>query len=192
MTAATPNTMLDRPTQANQVGTVVAKAGLSLGGEYGFGPVRQTLVNLRGMQVAVTDAFAYASQDVYNFPEGRILVQGVTASLQWAVLTTRSSTINDSASLTWALGTVAASNITLTGAMIDLAAKATKVLAAGTTDLNGASTTALAASAQFDGTGTAKICRLNVGFETNTDIDADGTLAATGFILITWTHLGDF
>jgi hypothetical protein len=130
----------------------------------------------------VTDALAYASLQLLDFPEGRILILGVTASLQFAVTSTRSSTINDSASLTWGLGTVAASNITLSSTMVDLLPKATKVLAAATTALNTASTNALAASAHFDGTATAKDAYLNVGFETGTDIDADGTLTATGVI----------
>lgn len=163
--------------------------------EQGNGVVQQTVLSLAALSISVTDALAYASQKIYDFPEGRILILGVTGSLQWAVPTDRTATtgtINDSASLTWALGTVAASNITLSGTMVDLIPKTTKVLAAATTALNTASTAALAASAQFDGTATPKDALLNVGFETNTDIDNDGTLTATGTITITWVNLGDY
>lgn len=160
--------------------------------ENGNATVHQTVLTLAATPVPVTDALAYASVKLYDFPEGRLSILGVTASVQWAVTTDRTTTINDSASLTWALGTAAASNITLATTMVDLCPKTTKVLAAATTALNTASTAALAAAAQFDGTGTAKDCYLNVGFETNTDIDADGTLTATGTITITWTLLGDF
>ncbi len=163
--------------------------------EQGNGIVQKTVLSLAAMPITVTDALAYASQKVYDFPEGRILILGVTASIQWAVTTDRAATtgtINDSASLTWALGTVAASNITLSSTMVDLLPKTTKVLAAATTALNTASTAALAASAQFDGTATPKDALLNVGFETNTDIDNDGILTATGTITITWVALGDY
>ncbi len=154
----------------------------------------QTTFTFAAMQLAVTDALAYASKKLFTFPEGRILVEGATGSIQWAVLTDRtatSGTINDSASLTWALGSAAASNITLTSTMVDMLAKATKTLAAATTALNTASTALLAADAQFDGTATATPVYLNVGFETNTDIDHDGTLSATGSITVTWAFLGD-
>jgi hypothetical protein len=159
--------------------------------EYG-GTVHKTVFTLTAAAVPVTDALAYAGLKLYDFPEGRILVLGATASLQWAVTTDRSTTINDSASLTWALGTVTASNITLASTMVNLLPKATKVLAAATTALNTASTNALVASAQFDGTTTAIPAILNVGFETNTDIDADGTLAATGSITVVWISCGDY
>jgi hypothetical protein len=104
------------------------------------GPVRKSVITLAAQGITVTDALAYASLQLLDFPEGRILILGVTASLQFAVTSTRSSTINDSASLTWALGTAAASNSTLSSTMVDLLPKATKVLAAATTALNTAST----------------------------------------------------
>jgi|SRR5882762_9200584 len=159
--------------------------------EKGMGPFHQTVLTLTDMQIPVTDALAYGSQKIYDFPEGRINIQGVVANLQWGVVGAR-TTINDSASLTWAIGTVAASNITLSSTMVDLLPKQTKVLSAATTAYNTAQGAALAASAQFDGTGTAKDAILNVGFETNTDIDADGILKVSGTVVITWQALGDF
>lgn len=155
------------------------------------GTTHQTVLTFTDMAIPVTDALAYASQKIYDFPEGRILIHGATANLTWGVSTAR-TTINDSASLTWAVGTVAASNITLSSTMVDIVPKTTKVLSAATTAYNTASTAALAASAQFDGTGTAKDAILNVGFETNTDIDADGSLKVSGTITIIWSFLGDF
>lgn len=160
-----------------------------------MGVVNKTLLTLSAVAIAVTDANAYGGVKLYDFPEGRILILGVTSSIQWAVTTDRtasSGTINDSASLTWALGTAVASNATLATTMVDLIPKTTKVLAAATTALNTASTAALAASAQFDGTGTAKDAYLNAAFETGTDIDNDGTLTATGTILMHWILLGDY
>lgn len=155
-------------------------------------PVMQSLITLSAAPVSVTDANAYGGTKILDFPEGRILILGVTASVQWAVTTDRTTTINDNASLTWGLGTATASNATLTGTMVDLLPKTTKVLSVATTGLNTASTAALAASAHFDGTSTAKDAYLNAAFETDTDIDGDGTLTATGTILVTWINLGDY
>lgn len=160
--------------------------------EYGDGVVHKTVLTLAATPLTVTDALAYAGVKVYDFPEGRLHVLGVTASLQWAVTSARVSTINDSASLTWGLGTATASNATLATTMVDLLPKTTKVLAAAAAALNTASTAALAAAAQFDGTGTASDAFLNAAFETGTDIDADGTMTATGTITITWINLGDY
>lgn len=160
--------------------------------EYGTSTLHQTKLTLAATPLAVTDSLAYLGVKIYDFPEGRILVLGVTSSLQWAVTTARDTTINDSASLTWAVGTATASNATLATTMVDLIPKTTKVLAAATTALNTASTAALAASAHFDGTGTAKDAYLNAAFETATDIDGDGTLTATGTVTITWVQLGDY
>lgn len=172
------------PVALSQVGQVTAV-------EHG-GTVHKTVLSLSAASISVADAQAYGGLKVYDFPEGRILILGVTGSLQWAVSSDRSTTINDSASLTWGLGTATASNATLATTMVDLLPKTTKVLSAATTDLNTASTAALSASAQFDGTGTAKDAYVNVAFETGTDIDANGTLEATGTITVTWVNLGDF
>jgi hypothetical protein len=164
----------------------------------GVGVVNQTVLTLEGLEIDVADADAYGSAKIYEFPAGRILVLGVIASLQWAVTTPRedgdeiTGTINDDAALEWSIGSAAASDATLADAMVDLLPKTSMTLAADDDELNTASTGALAASAQFDGTDTAIEAYLNVGFETDTEIDADGTLAATGSVKITWVNLGDY
>ncbi len=175
---AVPNALL--------IGGTVAVA------EYGDGTVHKTVLTLAAFQQAITDALAYGSSKLYDFPEGRILVLGATSSLAFAVTTDRATTINDSASLTWALGSAAASNITLSATMVDLLPKTTKALAGAVDAFTTASTAALAASAQFDGTGTAKDAYLNFGFETNTEIDGNGTLSVSGTITIAWMNLGDY
>lgn len=154
--------------------------------------VHRTTLTLAATPITVTDALAYAGLKLYDFPAGRILVLGCTASIQWAVTSARVSTINDDAALDWALGTATASNVTLATTMVDLLPKQDKTLEADAAELNTASTGALAASAQFDGTGTEIDMFLNVSFPTTTDIDADGTLTATGTITVTWVNLGDY
>lgn len=148
--------------------------------------VHQTTLTLTDLEVPVTDAQAFGNKKLYTFPAGRIMVLGLVASIQWAVKGLR-TTINDNASLTWGIGSAAASNITLSSTMIDLLPKTTKVLSAATTAYNTASAAALAAAAQF---ATGVEAYLNTGFETNTDIDADGILKATGTIKMTWVNLG--
>jgi len=158
--------------------------------------VQQVNFTLTDVAITVTDALAYASKKIFTFPAGRILLLGVTASLKWAVTTDRAATtgtINDSALLTWAIGSVAASNITLSSTMVDMLPKLTKVLdGAAAAYTATASTGALAASAQFDGTTTPVPVYLNVGFETNTDIDHDGILNTKGSIIMTYLNLGDY
>lgn len=176
---------------ANSPGAAPTVTGLAVA-DNGVGVVNQTVITLSALEIAVTDTNAYGSQKVYDFPAGRILVLGVTGSIQWAVTSDRTTTINASAGLTWALGSAAASNATLATTMVDLLPKTSKTLSASAAALNTASTGALASSAPFDGTATAIDAYLNVGFETATDIDADGTLTATGTLKITWINLGDY
>lgn len=160
------------------------------------GITHQTTFNLSAMALTVTDALAYASKKLFTFTEGRINVLGVTSSLAFAVTTDRTDvtgTINDSASLTYALGSVAASNITLSSTMVDLLPKTTKILDGVAAAYTTVSTAALGApAAQFDGTTTPQPVYLNVGFETNTQIDHDGILNITGHVTVTWTNLGDY
>jgi hypothetical protein len=184
-------TALVAQTESAGAGAAVTATGLSVA-DAGVGEVKRTIITLDALELAVADADAFGSQQLYDFPAGRILVLGVIGSLQFAVTSARVGTINDDASLTWSLGTAAADSATLADAMVDLLPKATKVLAADVAALNTVSTNALASSAQFDGTGTAIDAFLNVGFETGTDIDADGTLEVTGTVTLTWINLGDY
>ncbi len=155
--------------------------------------IQQVTFTLADVEIAITDTLAYVGKKIFTFPAGRILVLGAIASLKWAVLTDRATTINASASLTWALGSAAASNITLTSTMIDMLAKQTTVLNGTTTAYTAAATAgALAASCQLDGTSTAVPVFLNCGFETDTTIDGDGTLAAKGTITLTYLNIGDY
>lgn len=176
----------------NEYGVGAAAGTGVVATEYGAGHSHQTLLTLTDLLITVTDALAYASQKIYDFPEGRLNIAGVTCNLKFGVTTDRATTINDNAALKFAIGSVAASNATLSSTMVDLLPKTSKTLdgaVAAYTTFQGA---ALAAAAQFDGTGTAKDAYLNVAFETGTDIDGDGILKVTGTILITWAALGDY
>lgn len=160
--------------------------------EQGDGVRHQTVLRLTDAPLTVTDALAYASQKIYDFPAGRILIEGVTSSLQFGVTSTRASTINDSAAMDWSVGSAAASSTTLATTMVDLVPKQDKTLDGVADAYTTAQGAALAASAQFDGTSTALDAYLNVAFPTTTDIDADGTLKISGTITISWVQLGDY
>ncbi len=170
---------------------VVNGAGVSVV-ESGNGIAQKTVLTLTNHLIAVTDALAYAGSKIYDFPEGRILILGVTVSLAFGVTGTRASTINANAAMDYALGTVTASTTALATTMVDLLPKVDHTLDGVDDAYTTAAGAALAASAQFDGTGTPKDMFLNVAFPTGTDIDADGELKVLGTITIHWINLGDF
>lgn len=175
---------------AREAGVAVPKAGLTAV-TAGRGGSWRTVFTFNAMQIPVTDALAYASQKIFDFADGKIRIKGGTAKLQFAVLTARASTINDSASLTWGFGSAAASAATLATTMQNIIAVTTRTLDGATTALSTASTADVAAAATLDGTSTAIDGYLNVSFATGTDIDGDGTLAVTGFITLLWENWGD-
>ena len=153
--------------------------------------VFMTTIAFTARALAVTDALAYAGTKVFDFPEGRIYILGAIGSLRFGISTDPTTTINASADLDWSLGTVTASSITLASTMVDLIPKVDAPLAAAQTTLNTATAGTLAAAAFFDGTVTPVDAFLNVSFPTNTQIDADGTLAVTGTISLLWGRVGD-
>ncbi|TIT50280.1 MAG: hypothetical protein E5W75_11245, partial [Mesorhizobium sp.] len=92
MTRGLPRTLARAA--AREAGLAPPKLGLKAvttgqGGSY------RTVFTFAGMQVPVTDALAYASQKIFDFSDGKLRIKGGTARLQFAVLTTRASTIND-------------------------------------------------------------------------------------------------
>lgn len=176
---------------AREFGTQSAVSGLKRE-FYGSGGRFRIVLKFNAMAITVTDALAYASQKVLDFPAGRVRIEGGTASLAFAVTSTRASTINDSAAMDWSVGTAAASNVTLATTMVDIVAKQDKTLDGAVAAYTTASTANVADAASFDGTGTAVDIYLNVSFPTTTDIDGDGTLAVTGTITLHASVWGDY
>lgn len=160
--------------------------------EFGGSGIHQTLLTLTDTPVAVADATQFGGTKIYTFPEGRVLVLGVTASLAPKTTTAIASTINSGVTGALGIGSATASNISLTGAMVDLLPSTAIVTSTVINVAAAAVTAALAASAQFDGTSAAKAAFLNTSITTATDIDADGTIAYTGAVNITWVLLGDY
>lgn len=155
------------------------------------GALHQTTLTLDNVAQTVTNGTEYQSNQIYTFPEGRILVLGVTATLQQKTTSALASTINASSTGAISLGTAAASNVSLTGTMVDLL-PSTAFTSSATINVAGtAVSAALAASAQFDGTSTAKSVYLNTAYATTTDVDGNGTQTISGTVVLTWVYLGD-
>lgn len=173
------------PVALAQVGQVVAS-------EYGNGVMHQTVLTLAALAQAVVNGTEYQSTKIYSFPEGRILVLGVTASLAPTTTSAISTTLNSGVTGAVALGTVAASNVALTSTMVDLLPSTAFVTSTVIDEAAAAVGAALAASTHFDGHTTHKDVYLNSGFATTTDVDADATMTWSGNVTITWLNLGDY
>lgn len=159
----------------------------------GYGGQYQVTLTFTDMLIPVTDALAYASQKLLDLPDGRAYIKGGIASLKFGVTTDRTATINDSAAMDWSVGTVAASSITLASTMVDIVAKQDHTLDGATTAYTALVNANVAAAAFHDGATTAaKDVYLNVGFPTNTEIDADGILKVSGRIVLNIEMMGDY
>lgn len=176
----------------DKAGAAVAPAtGSIVTKQVQFGPLCQTTLTLNNVPQAVVNGTEYQGTKIYDFPQGRVLIHGVTATLQQKTTSAIATTLNSGTGAI-SLGTVTASATTLSATMVDLLpstafTSSTVINTAGT-----AVSAALAASAQFDGTTTAKDVYLNTAYATTTDVDADATQTISGTVVITWTHLGDY
>lgn len=175
------------------VGEVPAAVGAYVSAKHvQIGGLVITTLTLDNVPQTVTNGTEYQSDKIFDFPEGRIHVLGCTASLQQKTTSALASTLNASSTGAIALGTAAASNVSLTSTMVDLL-PSTAFTSSATINVAGTAVgAALAAAAQFDGTSTAKDMYLNTAYATTTDVDADATQTISGTIVITWLLLGDY
>lgn len=171
-------------------GTRAAVSGLTVK-HAAFGPFIQTTLTLNDVAQTVVNGTEYQSTKLFSFPETRMWVVGSVATLQQKTTSVILSTLNGSSTGAIALGTAAASNVSLTGTMVDFL-PSTAFTSSATINVAGTAVTAvLAAAAFFDGTGTAKDLYLNTAYATTTDVDADATQTISGSVVITWINLGD-
>jgi hypothetical protein len=155
-----------------------------------FGPLIKTTLTLDSVPQAVVNGTEYQGTKIYSFPQTRMLVLGTVATLQQKT-TSATTTINASVTGAISLGTAVASATTLASGMIDFL-PSTAFTSSATANVAGtAVSAALAASAQLDGTGTAKDLYLNTAYATTGDVDGDGTQTISGNICFTWVDLGD-
>lgn len=191
LTAATIAT-LTTTTQLTSGNVGAAAATGNVATERGNAVVHQTLLTLTGVAMTLADATVGGGVKIYDFPQGRILILGATGTMTFTTTSTLASTLNASVTGNWGVGTVTQANGTLATTEQDII-PTTNFTSSATINVAGSTTSAaLAASAQFDGTSTAKDAFLNVGIAGATDIDGDATVTATGTVLITWAFLGDY
>lgn len=157
-----------------------------------FGSFNKTTLTLDNVAQTVVNGTEYQGTKLFTFPEGRILVLGTTATLKQKTTSTLASTLNASSTGAIALGTATASSTTLSSTMVDLL-PSTAFTSSATVNVAGtAVSAALASSAQFDGTSTAKAVYLNTAYATTTDVDGDATQTISGTVVICWVNLGDY
>ena len=117
---------------------------------------------------------------------------GTTATLQQKTTSALATTLNAGVTGAIALGSAAASNVSLTSTMVSFL-PTTAFTSSATVNVAGTAVkAALAASAQFDGTTTPVPVYLNTAYATTTDVDGDATQTISGTIVLSWVNLGDY
>ncbi len=183
-----------RITDSNdQVGDVGAPAVSTVTAKHvQLGPFCVTTLTLDNVAQSVVNGTEYQGTKIYDFPQGRISILGVTATLQQKTTSAIASTINSGVTGAVGLGTATASATTLASTMVDLL-PSTAFTSSTTINVAGTAVSgALASAAQFDGTTTAKDIYLNSAYATTTDVDGNGTQTWSGTVVITWVNLGDY
>jgi len=153
--------------------------------------INKTVLTLAGTPVSVVygggTTNAIGSTKIYDLPAGRILILGVTASgLQVASFPTNTMDAADGGDI--ALGTaVPGADGAIDGTAVDL------LPALSIDPITNVVSGALAASAHFDGTTTAKDVFLNVLVD-HGDLTGASTNALTvnGVVTVHWINLGDY
>lgn len=170
---------------------VGAKNGATVtAAEWGEGTIHKSILTLTATPITITrnsgDSSGQGYVKLYDFPEGRILVLGTTASLTFTFGANMAAT----GSGDFSLGTTGTSDTTLDSTDVDL------LPSTGITDPMvasvGSGTGALAASAQFDGTATAKDMILNVICDAGDVTTGNSSATVTGTVTVTWINLGDY
>lgn len=165
-----------------------AVAATCVATESGNGVIHQTVLTLTDLAQVITNGAEYAGTEIYDFPAGRILVLGVTASLAPKTTTTIATSIASGATGAVALGTVVTTGTNDT-TKVDLLPDGAFTSSTTINVAAAAVTKTLVASAHFDGTGTAIKAFLNSIVATGS---INGGLNWSGTITITWVNLGDY
>lgn len=173
------------------VGAIVA--GKCTAVEYGDGVVHQTVLTLTlsgANDIDLADGADHgASVTIYDMPAGRILLLGATCDLSAVVNDAFNASPNDVFNV--AVGSVAADDADgLSGTEVNII-PASALDTVGNTTLTLPWKSALAASAQFDGTTSAMAVIVNATVADASTTKAV-TLAITGTLTLTWINLGDY
>lgn len=121
---------------------------------------------------------------IYDMPEGRVLVLGVTVE-DMTVAPVAAMGFAGTDGGDFSVGTAVASGTSLTSTGADLCPSTSIDAITNVTD------SALAASAQFDGTSTAKDIYANFLVDAD-DITNNATMTFDATVKVTWINLGDY
>lgn len=154
--------------------------------------VRKTVLSLTDVPVTVgnTTGISFGGSKIYDFPAGRILLLGATINGITFDLTSEDNVtpIATTHGGDVSIGTTAPTDGTLTGTDVDIIPSTSiDPISAGITGA------ALAASAQFDGTSTAKDAFLNILIDDSDVADgASDVILVSGTVTLHWMNLGDY
>jgi len=168
-------------------GSVGAVNGATVSASDTSGFINKTVLTLDDTPIVIAEGGSgtngYGGTKIYDFPEGRILVMGVTVD---SFTTTVDARVLDNADGgDFAFGTAVGSAGSLSGAMVDLC-PSTSI-----DPLTNVVSVALSASAQFDGTSTAKDVYVNMTVD-DADIASAATNTVDATVTINWINLGDY
>jgi hypothetical protein len=172
-------------------GTRVSTAGVSVRHKT-TGPLVQTTITLDNLAQTVVNGTEYQSSLVYTFPTGRIQILGAVMTIAQKTTSALASTLNASSTGALAIGSAAASNVSLTSTMVNMMPSTAFTSSATVNVAGSAVSSALGATTQLDGTTTAIPVYVNTAYATTTDVDADATQTLSGSITITWINLGTY
>lgn len=184
--------VINVPTTTSGNGAIVASKCTVV--EYGDGVLHKSVITftLTGdHDIDVDDGGKSAGVKVFDMPEGRLSVLGVTIDASTVTNNVYNASTNDIYYVS--VGTVdgtQAADADLTSTEADIIPKTTLDTVSSTT-LTLTWKTALAAAAQFDGTTTPVDLFVNVAVPDASNTDAT-THAITGTMTITWINLGDY
>lgn len=151
------------------------------------GSIRQTTLTLTAVAQAVVNGTEYQSSKIYDFPLGVITVLSCNFTIAQTTTSVIADTLNSGAVGAISLGSAAATNTTLSGAMVNVApstafASSATINVAGTAVSNTIST-----PASLNGSATAADLYLNTAYATTGEVDADATQTLSGTVTFTWT-----
>lgn len=168
--------------------TAGAVNGTTVAATQSYGEVHKTVVTCTDTPATITyggsGTNSVGGVKVYDMPEGRILVLGVTVK-DMTVIPVAANGFSVTDGGDFSLGTTVAAGAALETTGVDLC-PATSIDA-----VTNVTSAALAASAQFDGTTTAKDVYVNFLVDAD-DVTNNATLTFSATTEITWINLGDY
>lgn len=189
---AIENALVDHESRLgdNTGGTASAVSGVSVTSDVGAA-VRQTTIAVTAVAMTTTDDAthgAFCSAELFDLPEGNILILGGVASL---ALTAGAGGLADTAAIVGGIGTSAAAQSGSDGALA--AAEANIIPSTALTLAGGVkAATKLVSTGQLNADGTASAKKVYMNFQCPTaGSSATDTLTVTGTVTLNWIKLGD-